>query len=120
MNTYLWTITSMSTLPSPPAPVNEYVVLAQYTVTASNGATPLVTAEIGGSAQFSVPTTENTDYTPYANLTEKQVLSWIQSEPNLVENTQANLDGQIQSQVTPPVSPTAQPLPWATLAAPVK
>jgi hypothetical protein len=110
----------MSTLPSPPAPVNEYVVLAQYTVTASNGATPPVTAEINGSAQFTVPKNEDGNYTPYADLTEEQVLGWIQAEPNLVINTEANLDGQIQSQVTPPVSPTAQPLPWATLAAPVK
>ena len=112
MNTYLWTITSMSTLPSPPAPVNEYVVLAQYTVTASNGATSPVIAEIGGSAQFTVPQTQNTDNTPYADLTEKQVLGWIQSEPNLVENTQANLDGQIQSQITPPITPAVTPLPW--------
>lgn len=112
MNTYVWTITSMSTLPSPPAPVNEYVVLAQYTVTTSNGDTPPVTAYIGGSAQFSVPTTENTDYTPYADLTEEQVLGWIQSEPNLVENIQANLDGQIASKVTPPIAPKITPLPW--------
>ena len=115
MNTYVWTITSMSTLSSPPAPVNEYAVLAQYTVTASNGDTPPVTASIDGSAQFAVPTTENTDYTPYANLTEEQVLGWIQAEPNLVENTQANLDGQIQSQITPPITPEVTPLPWATV-----
>ena len=114
MNTYLWTVTSMSTLPSPPAPVNEYVVLTQYTVTASNGATPPVTAEIGGSAQFTVPTNENGNYTPYADLTEEQVLSWIQAEPNLVINTEANLDGQIQSQITPPITPEVTPLPWAT------
>ena len=102
----------MSTLPNPPAPIEDCAVLALYTVTASNGDTPPVTASIGGSAQFAVPTTENTDYTPYADLTEKQVLSWIQSEPNLVENTQANLDGQIQSQITPPITPEITPLPW--------
>jgi len=113
MNTYKWTITSMSTLPSPPAPVNEYVVLAQYTVTASNGAKRLVTAKISGSAQFTVPTNEDGNYTPYADLTEEQVLGWIQAEPNLVINTEANLDGQIKSQISPPVSPESTPLPWA-------
>ena len=115
MNTYKWTVTSMSTLPSPPAPVNEYVVLAQYTVTASNGATPPVTAEINGSAQFTVPTNEDGNYTPYADLTEEQVLGWIQAEPNLVINTEANLDGQIESQISPPVSPESTPLPWQKL-----
>jgi hypothetical protein len=115
MNTYLWTVTSMSTMPSPPAPINEYTVLAQYAVTATNGATPPVTASIGGSAQFPLPTDENGNYTPYADLTQEQVLGWIQAEPNLVINTEANLDGQIQSQVTPPVSLTAQPLPWQKL-----
>jgi len=114
MNTYVWTITSMSTLPSPPAPVADCVVATQYTVTASNGDTPPVTASIGGSAQFPLPTDENGNYTPYADLTEEQVLGWIQSEPNLVINTQANLDGQIASQINPPITPEVTPLPWAT------
>ena len=113
MNTYVWTITSMSTLPSPPAPINECAVMAQYTVIASNGDTTPVTASIGGSAQFSIPPDAD-GLTPYADLTEEQVLSWIQSEPNLVENTQANLDGQIQSQITPPITPEVTPLPWAS------
>ena len=114
MNTYLWTVTSMSTMPSPPAPINEYTVLAQYIVTASNSETPPVTAEISGSAQFSLPIVDNKDYTPYQNLTEEQVLGWIQAEQNLVINTQANLDGQIESQISPPITPKITPLPWAT------
>ena len=36
MNTYTWTVTALSTLPSPPAPINEYVVMANYTVTGTN------------------------------------------------------------------------------------
>jgi hypothetical protein len=86
--------------------------MAQYTVIASNGDTPPVIASINGSAQFSIPTSG--DLTPYADLTEEQVLGWIQSEPNLVINTQANLDGQIESQISPPITPEVTPLPWAT------
>jgi hypothetical protein len=113
MNTYVWTITSMATLPKPPAPIEECAVLAQYTVTATNNATPPITAEISGSSQFTIPNgTKN--LTPYADLTEEQVLGWIQSEPNLVINTQANLDGQIASQITPPITPEITPLPWVT------
>ena len=113
MNTYLWTITSMSCLPNPPAPIDDCAVLAQYTVTASNNDVPPITAEISGSSQFSVPKTSK-NLTPYADLTEEQVLGWIQSEPNLVINTQANLDGQIASQIKPPIVPEVTPLPWAT------
>lgn len=113
MNTYLWTITSMSTLPKPPAPIEDCAVFAQYLVTASNNDTPPITAEIIGSSQFDVPKTSK-NLTPYADLTEKQVLEWIQSEPNLVINIQANLDGQISSQITPPIVPEVTPLPWAT------
>ena len=109
MNTYKWTITSMSTLPSPPAPINECAVMARYTVTATNPDN--LTASIDGTVQFSIPTSG--DLTPYADLTEEQVLGWIQSEPNLVINTEANLDGQISSQITAPIVPEVTQLPWA-------
>jgi len=108
-NSYTWTITSMSTLSSPPAPINEYVVLAQYLVTGTDGTN---TASIQGSSQFTIDTTATP--TPYAQLTESQVLGWIQEEPNLVTNTQACIDGQIASIVNPPVSPAVTPLPWVT------
>jgi hypothetical protein len=103
----------MSTLPKPPAPIEEFAVLAQYIVTATNNAIPPVTAEISGFSQFII-TNDTKNLTPYADLTEEQVLEWIQSEPNLVINIQANLDGQIASQITPPITPEVTPLPWAT------
>ena len=108
-NTYTWTITSMSTLPSPPAPINEYVVLAQYLVTGTDGT---YTASIQGSRQFTIDTTATP--IPYSQLTQAQVLGWIQEEPNLVTNTQACIDGQIASIVNPPVSPAVTELPWVT------
>jgi hypothetical protein len=113
MNTYLWTVTSLSTLPKPPAPIEEFAVLAQYIVTATNNAIPPVTAEINGSSQFTIPH-DTKNLTPYADLTEEQVLSWIQSESNLIVNIQANLDAQILSQITPPITPEITPLPWVT------
>jgi len=108
-NTYIWTITSMSTLPSPPAPINEYVVLAQYLVTGTDGTN---TASIAGSSQFTIDTTATP--IPYSQLTQAEVLGWIQAEPNLVINTQANIDGQIASIVSPPISPAVTELPWVT------
>ena len=105
-NQYLWTVTALSTMPTP---TPDYVVMAQYSVTGTDGTNTVVT---GGVSQFSV-NPEQTDFVPYADLTEAIVLSWIQSEPNLVVNIQANLDGQIESIVYPPVTPVNTPLPWS-------
>ena len=104
--TYVWTVTALSTMPTP---TPDYVVMAQYSVTGTDGTNTVVT---GGVSQFSV-NPKQTDFVPYADLTEAIVLSWIQSEPNLVVNIQANLDGQIESIVYPPVSPKNTPLPWS-------
>jgi hypothetical protein len=112
MNQYVWKVTSLETLPTPIAPIDNCAVLAKYTVTATSDAKQPITVSFDGVSQFSMPT--GSDLTPYANLTEAQVLSWIQSEPNLVINIQANLDGQINSILNPPISPTETPLPWAT------
>jgi hypothetical protein len=103
----------MYTLSKPPAPIEDCAVSANYTVTATNNANPLITAKFNASAQFPFPTNTK-NITPYEELTEEQVLGWIQSEPNLVINIQANLDGQIESQIKPPIVPEVTPLPWAT------
>ncbi len=111
MNIYTWKITSIFTLASPPAPINECAVRAEYIVTASNGNKKPITSSIEGISQFVIPS-DNGNLTPYDSLTEEQVISWIQSEPNLVENIQANLDGQIDAQINPPIIPINTPLPW--------
>ena len=123
-NTYTWTVTAMATMPSPPAPINEYVVLANYTVTGTDGVN---TVELQSQAQFTIEqtqptvtitnadgtvTTQDTPYIPYANLTEADVIGWIQAEQNLVVNTEANLDGQLYSITNPPISAVITPLPW--------
>ena len=113
MNNYVWKITSMSTLPSPPAPIENCAVLVLYTVTASNKDNPKIIVNFNNFAQFDVlPTNDN--LTPYSELTDEMVIEWIQSEPNLALNIQANLDGQIESQINPPINPVVTPLPWVT------
>ena len=113
-NTYVWKITSMSTLPTVDGNPN-YVVLASALVTGSNGATPPVTASQSVNVQFTVDATSNS-FTPYNELTEAQVIGWVQSvlTPQGVANLEASIDGQINSIVNPPVSPSQQPLPWQT------
>ena len=113
MNTYQWTIISISTLPSPPAPIEDCAALAQYIVIGTSNDNPLITAEFNGISEFSIPN-NGENLTPYKDLTEKQVISWIQSDSNLVINIKANLDKQIEDKINAPIFPTVTLLPWAT------
>lgn len=103
--TYTWSIDRMYTMPTPQP---EFVVNVTWTLTGTDGTN---TASIGGNSEFSQ---EGDTYTPYADLTETQVLGWVQDQlgENGIANYQANVDGQINSMINPPVTPTNEPLPW--------
>jgi hypothetical protein len=103
--TYTWSIDRMYTMPTPQP---EFVVNVTWTLTGTDGTN---TASIGGDSTFSQ---EGDTFTPYADLTEAQVLGWVQDQlgENGIANYQANVDGQINSMINPPVTPTAEPLPW--------
>jgi hypothetical protein len=103
MNTYTTTINSMYTIPNPTG----YVVNVLFTVSGTDGTH---TAEIGGNCQFTP--TEGQTIIPYDQLTQAEVLGWINAATNNQANYYANIDGQIQSMITPPVSPSNTPLPW--------
>jgi hypothetical protein len=70
------------------------------------------TASIGGNSQFTV---QEGTFTPYSQLTQAQVIGWVQDSlgPDGIANFEANVQGQINSMITPPVSPQNTPLPWA-------
>ena len=61
-----------------------------------------------GSCSFSAPA--GSDFTPFTDLTEQQVLDWCFA--NGVDKTaiEANVTAQIQNQINPPV--VVLPLPW--------
>jgi hypothetical protein len=96
------------------SPEPDYVVNCLFTVSGDDGQGH--TASIDGNVMFS--TEQEAEFIPYDELTDVIVMDWINEATDNLANYYANIDDQIQSQVTPPVSPTAQPLPWATLAAP--
>jgi hypothetical protein len=103
MTTFTTTITSMYTLDTPDP---GYVVNALWEVTGVDGTN---TASIGGNTQFN-STDQVGAFIPYASLTEAVVLSWIPE--SAITSAQQCVQGQIDSMITPPVSPEAQPLPW--------
>ena len=103
--TFTTTINQMYTVPNPTG----YVVNVLFTV---NGTDGTYTAKIDGNINFA-PEQDQVDFIPYANLTEAIVMGWINTATNNQENYYANVQGQINSMITPPVSPTSQPLPWS-------
>ena len=109
--TFTWSVTNLYTIPAS-ATETDYVVTALYEVVGVDGT---YTASIGGSAQFEV-IADKPNYIPYADLTESEVMQWIFDtlRESGVENTCACVQGQIDSQINPPVSPANTPLPWVT------
>jgi hypothetical protein len=104
MTTFTTTIDRMHTLQTPDP---DYVVNVLWTVTGVDGSH---TASIGGNMQFSSSQAPET-FIPYDQLTEATVLGWIPA--NQIDSAQACVQGQINSMITPPVSPQNTPLPWA-------
>jgi len=103
MTTFTTTITRMYTVQQPDP---DYVVNALWEVTGVDGE---YTASIGGNTQFDSNQAET--FIPYADLTEAIVIGWIPE--NAMTSAQACVQGQIDSMITPPVSPANTALPWA-------
>ena len=104
MTTFSTTITSMYTLDTPDP---GYVVNALWEVTGVDGDH---TASIGGNTQFNSADQEGA-IVPYASLTESVVIGWIPE--SAITSAQQCVQGQINSLITPPVSPANTALPWS-------
>ena len=110
MITYVWTITSLSTVPKVDARL-DVVVVAQWTLTGTDAAG--VQASLNNSSQFTL--TQGKMYTPYEDLTEDQVIEWVQASLGVdgVNATKTCIENQITSIINPVVIPAQQTLPWA-------
>ena len=102
--TFTTTITSMYTLQTPDP---DYIVNVLWQVEGVDGE---YTGSIGGNTQFSSADQEG-PFVPYDQLTESVVIGWIPESQ--IGSAQACVQGQIDSSITPPVSPELTPLPWA-------
>jgi hypothetical protein len=104
MTTFTTTITKMYTMPQVDGQT-DVVVNVMFIVSGIDGQ---YAAEIGGNQQCIL--TPGQAFTPYDQLTQDQVIGWL--DPQMISNSQACVQGQINSMITPPVSPTNQTLPW--------
>ena len=115
-NTYTWTITALDAYPTFEDAGNSYadcVFVAHWTCTGTNGATPAVTASVYTTTAIPFEDTPQT-YIPYANLTQDEVIGWVQTALGAegVQAVYTSIDTQIENQINPPV--VSPPLPWAT------
>ena len=97
------TITAMYTVQQPDP---NYVINVLWQVTGVDGT---YTASIGGNTTFESQQAET--FVPYDQLTQSQVIGWIPD--NQINSAQACVQGQIDSMITPPISPQNTALPWA-------
>ena len=103
MTTFTTTITAMYTLQQPDP---DYVVNALWEVTGVDGE---YTAKIGGNTTFN-SADQTGPVTPYDQLTQAIVIGWIPESQITI--AQQCVQGQIDSMITPPVSPENTALPW--------
>jgi hypothetical protein len=105
MTTITWNISQLDCLPQS-AEGADYVVTAHWQC---NG----VEGDYNGSvySTCSFPVVEGTSFTPYADLTQAQVLGWIWANGVDKDATEAAVEGQIEAQKNPPI--VSPPLPWS-------
>jgi hypothetical protein len=103
--TYTWTVTAMDCYPEVDNET-DVVFNVHWTCAGTDG-----TYNASVYSTQSVTANPDEPFTPYADLTQEQVLGWIWASGVDKDVTEAAVEQQIQNQITPPVvTPT---LPWS-------
>ena len=112
--TITWVIEWMQCVPQE-GQYTDVVITAGWRCTGAQTANGVdYSATSYGTASFSQPA-EGGSFTPYADLTQDQVLGWCWANGVNKAATEASVQTQIDNQINPPV--IQPPLPWATPAA---
>lgn len=104
MNTITWIIEAMDCKPTEGS-LTDVVITAHWRC---NGTDGTFSATVYGTCSFGQP---EGDFTPYADLTQDQVLGWCWNSGVDKDTTEANIDTQIANLVNPPI--VTPPLPWS-------
>lgn len=111
--TITWVIEWMQTTPTTSTPP-EVVLTAGWRCNGAETANSVDYASaVYSTCSFPMPT--EGQFTPYADLTQDQVLGWCWANGVNKDSTEASVQTQIDNQINPPV--IQPPLPWATPAA---
>jgi len=105
MTTITWTVTAMDCYPQE-AGNTDVVFTVHWTCAGADG-----TYNASIYSTCSVPTPSGS-FTPYADLTQSQVLGWCWANGVDQSATEAAVEQQLQNQINPPI--VQPPLPWIT------
>ena len=105
--TYTWAVVQMDAYPEADGDT-DVVFNVHWTLTGTDGT---YSGNVYGSQAVTVD--PDAPFTPYADLTETQVIGWVKSVmgEEQVASYEANVAQQIQNQINPPV--VTPPLPWS-------
>jgi hypothetical protein len=106
--TFTWSISQLACVPqSELGP--DFVVVAYWSCSATETANNTDYSGYNyGTCSFTVQ--QGADFTPYADLTESQVLGWCWANGVDKDANETSLQNGINSQINPPV--VTPPLPW--------
>ena len=107
-NSYVWTISALECVPSVDDKT-DYVVVAHWRCEGADGE---YTGEVYRTQSFQV-NPDKPNYTPYDDLSEAEVIAWVQNAmgEDGVAAVYQSIDTQIQMKINPPV--IMPPLPWS-------
>ena len=103
MTTITWTITAMDCSTTEQNP--DTVIVCHWTC---SGTQDTYSASVYSTCSVPAPTGA---FTPYASLTQAQVLGWCWDNGVNKDATEAAVEQQIQNQINPPT--IQPPLPWS-------
>lgn len=105
-NTYTWKVSELNVTPTL-GELTNVVESIRWFVVGSDGENTFSVTDV-----TAIPFDENTEYTPYENLTEEQVISWVHSilGADGVSKYQTDID-DVLSQLAVQTSTTPE-LPW--------
>ena len=105
--TNTWAVVQMDAYPEADGET-DVVFNVHWTITGTDGE---YTGYVYGSQ--GVPLDPDAPFTPYADLTQEQVIGWVQDAMGAEQAAayEANVAQQIENQINPPV--VTPPLPWA-------
>ena len=106
-NVYTWTITAMDCYPQE-GDDTDVVFTVHWTCAGTDGT---YSASVYNTCN--IPLTQGT-FTPYADLTQEQVLGWIWANGVNKDVTEEGVGSQLANLANPPV--VTLPLPWVTPA----
>jgi len=106
-NVYVWVIEAMDCKPQEDGQT-DVVITVHWRLNGTDG-------QYSGTVYSTVGLTytAGSPFTPYADLTQDQVIGWVQDAlgQDQVISLEANVAAQIEAQINPPV--VTPPLPWA-------